>query len=189
MATVDKLTTIARILKVKCIPMHMLLMKVPIHGMVGYVVGNEKYKSGSGFGTGPNSTHLLYGQSVLESSSLQLPMDNFYSSCIKNLVTSGDGSPEVGGRGSQVTVSRLPNFGDMAPYLEQIRDKSLSLMVARWLAEQLEEKQEKMKALESAISIATQCLEQAQTEVLGWVAPPPHSPLIYSVVSCMDLDD
>ena len=93
--------------------------------------------------------------------SLQLPMDDFYSSCIKNLVVSCDDSRH----GGHVTVSRLPNFGDVAPYLERIRDKSLSLTVARWLTEELKEEQEKTKALETAISIATQCLEQAQSEV------------------------
>jgi hypothetical protein len=65
-----------------------------------------------------------------------------------------------------MTVSQLPSFHDVSPYLERIQDRSLSLKVARWLTEHLKVEQDKTKSWEAAIFMATQIREQAKTEVL-----------------------
>ena len=86
-----------------------------------------------------------------------------------------------------MTTDRLPNFDDLAPFLDKIRNKTYSLAIAKWLAHELGEELDKAKALTAAISIAMQCRELASTEVCMYVCvyvyvyvslscfPPPQS--------------
>ena len=57
------------------------------------------------------------------------------------------------------------NFDNLSPLLNKIQDKSYSLLVARWLAEQFSGDQDRTSALMTALSFAKRCKEQAKTEV------------------------
>ncbi len=84
-------------------------------------------------------------------------MDDFYSSCITNMVQQSCDS--------HMTGTRLSSFEDVAPLLSKMVDKVYALSVAKWLAEQLKGEEDRTKALTAALAMATQCREMATSEV------------------------
>lgn len=88
----------------------------------------------------------------------QLPMDNFYISCIENIVQSHD-------RHMTSAQPHSLNFDDMAPLLRLIQEKPLALKIAKWLVKQLPGVENRTKALSEALELAAECKQQAQTEV------------------------
>lgn len=84
-------------------------------------------------------------------------MDTFYSTAIKNITLSCK---------STSSKQQEPlDFDDVAPLLNGIEDISSALVVARWLAENLQGEQNKSRALETALAMAQHVKDQANSQV------------------------
>ena len=100
-------------------------------------------------------------------------MDDFYSTSIKNITLSCDShviTPVMG---------KSLEFDDISPLLNKIEEASFALTIAKWLSEHLCHDQSKIKALETALSIAQQLEGQAKTEVGLILRVNPYNHLLF----------
>ena len=57
----------------------------------------------------------------------------------------------------------MPTFEEVGPLLSKMADEQYALRVARWLAENLKEEEDRIKALEAALLLAARCKDTPHT--------------------------